>query len=139
MTRLATVACMREQFTHASNMLINFSETVKEEENSGVAVAGGETEGDGWALLAVEDPACCSRWRQLWWGEDDHLNGGLWCCYDRCSLCREEKVVAGGVTYARSEDLLCCCWLACSQWLRNLQWLVMTAHLCYWLLPVQRR
>jgi hypothetical protein len=50
-----------------------------------------------------------------------------------------KKVVAGGVTYARSEDLLCCCWLACSYWLRNLQWLVMTAHLCYWLLPVQRR
>ena len=84
---------MREQFTHASNMLINFSETVKEEENSGVAVAGGETEGDGWALLAVEDPACCSRWRQLWWGEDDHLNGGLWCCYDRCSLCRERRLL----------------------------------------------
>jgi len=46
-------------------MLINFSETVKKEENSpGVAVAGGETEGDGWALLAVEDPTCCSWWRQ---------------------------------------------------------------------------
>jgi hypothetical protein len=66
-TRLATVACIREQLTHASNsnMLINFSETVKKEENSpGVAVAGGETEGDGWALLAVEDPTCCSWWRQ---------------------------------------------------------------------------
>jgi hypothetical protein len=35
------------------------------EENSlGMAVAGGEAEGDGLALLSVEDPACCSQRRQ---------------------------------------------------------------------------
>jgi len=29
-----------------------------------MAVAGGEAEGDGLALLSVEDPACCSQRRQ---------------------------------------------------------------------------
>ena len=28
----------------------------------------------------------------------------LWCCYDQCKLCREEKDAAGGVTYGRSKN-----------------------------------
>jgi len=33
----------------------------------------------------------------------------LWCYYDQCNLCREEKDAAGGANYGRSENPLCYC------------------------------
>jgi hypothetical protein len=59
-----TVARMHEWFTHAcnSNQLIILAS--KEGNLPGRAAAGGEVEGDGWALLAVVNPTCCSRWSQ---------------------------------------------------------------------------
>jgi hypothetical protein len=48
--------------THAcnSNQLIILAS--KEGNLPGCAVAGGEVEGDGWALLTVVNPTCCSQW-----------------------------------------------------------------------------
>ena len=40
------------------------------------AVAGGEVEGDDWALLTKDDPARCSQWRQICQLKDDRLNDG---------------------------------------------------------------
>jgi hypothetical protein len=59
-TRLATVARMREWFTHAcnSNQLIILAR--KEGNLHGHAATGGEVKGDGWALLAIVNPTCCS-------------------------------------------------------------------------------
>ncbi|KAJ6978781.1 hypothetical protein NC653_027057 [Populus alba x Populus x berolinensis] len=51
------VACMREQFTHASNS---------------------EAEGDGLALLSVEDPAYCSRR-----GQAAVMKESFRCCFNR--------------------------------------------------------
>jgi len=53
---------MREWFTHAcnSNQLIILAS--KEGNLLGRVAVGGEVEGDGWALLAVFNPTCCSRW-----------------------------------------------------------------------------
>jgi len=33
----------------------------------------------------------------------------LWCYYDQCNLCREEKDAAEGANYGRSENPLCYC------------------------------
>jgi len=40
------------------------------------ATAGGEVEGDDWALLTKDAPAHYSQWRQVCWLKDDCLNGG---------------------------------------------------------------
>ncbi|KAJ6868355.1 hypothetical protein NC651_033429 [Populus alba x Populus x berolinensis] len=100
-------------------MLINFSKTVKEEENSpGVAVAGGEAEGDGQALLAVEDSVCCSRWRQHWWREGWHpdvvlmengrtmvkLSGAICCCCTATLVLLQER------RKGHKGSLCCSCW-----------------------------
>jgi hypothetical protein len=64
---------MREKFTHAcnSNMLINLAKHGKKKNSFGMAVAEIEAEGDGRALLAVEDSACCSQQRRDCWHESE--------------------------------------------------------------------
>jgi hypothetical protein len=51
---------MCEWFTHAcnSNQLIILAS--KEGNLLGRAAAGGEVKGDGWALLTIVNPTCCS-------------------------------------------------------------------------------
>jgi hypothetical protein len=52
-------------------MLINLAKQGKKKNSLGVAVTGGEAEGDGSALLAVEDLASCSWKRQDSWHEGE--------------------------------------------------------------------
>ena len=50
-------------------MLINLAKHGKKKNSPGMAVAEVEAEGDGRALLAVEDSACCSQQRRDCWHE----------------------------------------------------------------------
>jgi hypothetical protein len=57
------------------NNVIKLLQVMKKDFPS-TTIAGGE-EGDSQTLLTVDNPACCSWWRQRWWCEGGFPNVAL--------------------------------------------------------------
>ena len=82
---------MREQFMHASNnnMLINLANKERRRTQLALLRLGGVAEGDGLALLSVEDPACFS-----WRGQAAVTKESFRCCFSACLALRCNRLFA---------------------------------------------